>query len=163
MTQQIESGDMSPALSAAPPVTPPVPGYKTTEFWLTLAATLVAASLAYLDKIDAPWAVVTVAILNGLYAVLRTATKHNYVQVAARLQSLLLLAGLGCLSLPLFGCAQWQAFEDAVPVTFRVDHEETGSWVGYSSKGGIGAGIVLKEKDRIKASPRGVIEVVPEK
>jgi hypothetical protein len=87
----------------APPLAPPVPGYKTTEFWLTLAATLVAAALAFLDKIDAPWAVVAIAVLNGLYALLRTATKHNYTATASRMQNLLILGGALIFTLPLFG------------------------------------------------------------
>jgi len=55
--------------------TTPTPGYKTTEFWLTLLANLVLAASSYLQTIDATWAVVAVTILNSIYALSRMGTK----------------------------------------------------------------------------------------
>jgi hypothetical protein len=51
------------------------PGYQTTEFWLCLLAACVAGGLGYLESIDAPWAVASVTIISGLYAMLRAALK----------------------------------------------------------------------------------------
>jgi hypothetical protein len=51
------------------------PGYQTTEFWLLLAAAAVSGILAFLQTVDAPWAIGSVTILSGLYAILRSAGK----------------------------------------------------------------------------------------
>lgn len=51
------------------------PGYKTTEFWLSLAAACIAGGLGYLETISAPWAVASVTVISGIYAVLRAALK----------------------------------------------------------------------------------------
>ncbi len=55
--------------------TTPTPGYKTTEFWMTLLANLVLAASTYLQTIDATWAVIAVTILNSIYALSRMGTK----------------------------------------------------------------------------------------
>lgn len=64
----------------------PVPGIRTTEFWLTLLATILPFILAVLGEIDARWAVGTATVLNTLYQVLRSALKTHQVKVAATLQ-----------------------------------------------------------------------------
>jgi membrane protein YdbS with pleckstrin-like domain len=51
------------------------PGYKTTEFWLCLAAAMTAGGLGYLQSLDAPWAVASVTIISAVYAVMRAALK----------------------------------------------------------------------------------------
>lgn len=69
------------------PIPPaPVPGYKTTEFWLTLAATLIAAAMGFLGEINATWAVVAMTLLNALYTLLRSTLKSHQVKVAATFQ-----------------------------------------------------------------------------
>ncbi len=51
------------------------PGYKTTEFWLSLLAAGIAGGLSYLQGINAPWAIGAVTIISGLYAMLRASLK----------------------------------------------------------------------------------------
>lgn len=51
------------------------PGYKTTEFWLLLAAAATSGVLGFLQTVDTPWAVGSVTVLSGLYAILRAAGK----------------------------------------------------------------------------------------
>ncbi len=51
------------------------PGYQTTEFWLALGAATLAGALGYMETVDAPWAVASVTIISGLYAILRAALK----------------------------------------------------------------------------------------
>lgn len=53
------------------------PGYKTTEFWLCLLAASTAGGLGYLETIDAPWAVASVTVISGLYAMLRASLKSK--------------------------------------------------------------------------------------
>lgn len=52
-------------------------GVATTEFWLVLVANLITAALAHLDKIDTPWAAITITILTGIYALVRAAIKNK--------------------------------------------------------------------------------------
>lgn len=87
------------------------PGYRTTEFWLTIAANVLAAVLAYLQTIDATWAIVSVSILNGLYALVRSGVKGAAIRQAGRTLSLLLLAGLLFIST---GCGALQVAEPGV-------------------------------------------------
>lgn len=51
------------------------PGYKTTEFWLALGCAAISGALGYLETISAPWAVASVTVISGLYAVLRAGLK----------------------------------------------------------------------------------------
>jgi hypothetical protein len=52
------------------------PGYKTTEFWLSLGAAATAGGMGYLQTIQAPWAVISVTVISTLYTLMRTATKN---------------------------------------------------------------------------------------
>lgn len=65
------------AASQSQPLQKMTPGYKTTEFWLALAAAVVAAVLGFLQTVDAPWAIASVTILAGLYAMLRSSLKNK--------------------------------------------------------------------------------------
>ena len=51
------------------------PGYKTTEFWLTLGASLAAAALVHFQNADGTVAIVTTAVLTAVYALLRASLK----------------------------------------------------------------------------------------
>lgn len=51
------------------------PGYKTTEFWLSLACAVMAGALGYLETLSATWAVVAVAIISCVYTIMRNALK----------------------------------------------------------------------------------------
>lgn len=94
--------------SSAPADTPvelitnpdPKPGLKSTEFWLILAANLIAVALALLGKIEAQWAVTAVTVLNALYAVLRNNLKTATVKESSKLFTWLLIGGLALTSLP---------------------------------------------------------------
>lgn len=52
-------------------------GYKTTEFWLTVISNLITIAGALQGVIDAKTAAVMLAVLNGVYSVLRTVAKAN--------------------------------------------------------------------------------------
>ncbi len=51
------------------------PGYKTTEFWLTFLAALVAASMSFFQQVEGTTALIIVGSLSGLYTLLRAALK----------------------------------------------------------------------------------------
>lgn len=51
------------------------PGYKTTEFWLTLATNIAAVATMSADWLPPKYGVMAIAVANGLYAMLRTLTK----------------------------------------------------------------------------------------
>ena len=53
------------------------PGYKTTEFWLTLAASLTAVALTHAEQVTGTVGVVSAAVLTGLYTILRAASKSS--------------------------------------------------------------------------------------
>ena len=67
------------------------PGYKTTEFWLTIAANVAAILAAVADVLPPDKAALVLAVSNGIYAVSRGMAK----KVITLLFPLLLLAG-GC-------------------------------------------------------------------
>lgn len=52
------------------------PGYKTTEFWLTLATNVAAVTAMSADWLPPKYGIVAMAVSNGLYAVLRTLAKE---------------------------------------------------------------------------------------
>lgn len=72
----------------------PTAGVKTTEFWLIVAANIIATALAILGMVDAGWAIAIVGILNPLYAALRTYLKNSTVREAMRSIVMLLLLPL---------------------------------------------------------------------
>lgn len=92
------------------PATSIKPGYKTTEFWLTLLLNIVAGALAYLEQLDATWAVVSVSILNSIYVLIRGAVKNGAARSGAL--SLLIAAGLCFLLLP--GCGRLAIAEGGI-------------------------------------------------
>lgn len=51
------------------------PGYKTTEFWLSLGCAVMAGALGYLETLSATWAVVSVAVISCVYTIMRHALK----------------------------------------------------------------------------------------
>lgn len=51
------------------------PGYKTTEFWLTFAAAMLAAALAFFQQVEGSTALIVTGALSGLYALLRASLK----------------------------------------------------------------------------------------
>lgn len=53
------------------------PGIHTTEFWLTLAASLTAAALAHFDQVEGHTAVVAIAVLTAIYTILRASLKNR--------------------------------------------------------------------------------------
>ena len=53
------------------------PGYSTTEFYTTIAATMVQGGLAALGMLDAGWAALGITLLNLLYPILRYGLKAN--------------------------------------------------------------------------------------
>jgi len=53
------------------------PGYKTTEFWLSLAAVMLAAALSYLQSIPAEWAVISASVVSIVYTLLRSSLKSK--------------------------------------------------------------------------------------
>lgn len=61
----------------------PAPGYKTTEFWMTLGVNLISAAMAFLGEIDATWAIVVMGILNALYVLLRSTLKSHQVTASS--------------------------------------------------------------------------------
>lgn len=50
-------------------------GYKSSEFWLTIVSNLVTIAGALNGILDAKTAAIVLAVLNGLYTVLRTIAK----------------------------------------------------------------------------------------
>lgn len=52
-------------------------GYKTTEFWLVIITNLLAVVTAFNGLLDPKTAGIIVAVLNGLYAILRSVVKIN--------------------------------------------------------------------------------------
>lgn len=61
----------------------PKAGWKSTEFWMVLAANLIAVALFMLGKLDAEWAITAVSILTGLYTMLRNSLKRDAANAAA--------------------------------------------------------------------------------
>jgi hypothetical protein len=53
------------------------PGWKTTEFWMTIAANLAAIIGAFADMLPPEKAVLLIAASNGLYAIARGQTKRQ--------------------------------------------------------------------------------------
>lgn len=53
------------------------PGYQTTEFWLTLGASIVAAALTHAEQVPGTVGVVSVAALTAIYTILRAAGKAS--------------------------------------------------------------------------------------
>lgn len=53
------------------------PGYKTTEFWLTVLSNLITIAGALQGVIDGKTAAVVLAVLNGLYNLVRGLAKAN--------------------------------------------------------------------------------------
>lgn len=51
------------------------PGYRTTEFWLTLGASLATAALTHAEQVSGTAGVVAVAVLTAIYTILRAAAK----------------------------------------------------------------------------------------
>lgn len=86
----------------------PTPGVKTTEFWLVLAANVIAVTLTTLGGMEAEWAVAVVGPLNLAYTVLRTYLKRRTSEEATRVMGgplLVLLCGLGLgVTMCLTGC-----------------------------------------------------------
>lgn len=58
------------------------PGIKSTEFWLVLAANVIALALAMLGKLDAEWAITTCTVLTALYTAVRHRLKSTTVKLA---------------------------------------------------------------------------------
>lgn len=52
------------------------PGYKTTEFWLTLITNAITTLGAVKGAINPNTAAIVLASLNGIYGVLRTVAKQ---------------------------------------------------------------------------------------
>ena len=50
-------------------------GYKTTEFWMSVTAQLLAVAGALGGVLDPKTAAIVVAVLNAIYAILRTVAK----------------------------------------------------------------------------------------
>lgn len=78
-----ESQNESPFLIPEPIPASPAPGYKTTEFWMTLAVNLISSTMAFLGEINATWAVVVMGILNALYILLRSTLKSHQVTASS--------------------------------------------------------------------------------
>jgi hypothetical protein len=53
------------------------PGYKTTEFWLTVAVSVASFVSAVSDNLSPKWAALAAALANGLYAVGRGQAKSG--------------------------------------------------------------------------------------
>jgi hypothetical protein len=53
------------------------PGYKTTEFWLSLSAVMLSAALGYLQTQDANWAVVSASVVSIIYTLVRSSLKNK--------------------------------------------------------------------------------------
>lgn len=53
------------------------PGYQTTEFWLSLAAVMLSAAAAYLNAIDAAWAVTAASVISIVYTLVRSSLKNQ--------------------------------------------------------------------------------------
>lgn len=105
----------------------PTPGYKTTEFWLTLGLSLIAAAMAFLETIDTTWAVIAVTILNSIYTLARMGTKAA-VERAKSAVPVLLACGIIASALP--SCEAMKDVNFSGPSFYYVD-EESGA------KGGI--------------------------
>lgn len=61
-----------------PVVTPPTkPGYKTTEFWLTIAVNVAGILATVADVVDVKTAAILLAVSNGLYAISRGQAKKG--------------------------------------------------------------------------------------
>lgn len=65
---------------------PPKSGIKTTEFWVTVVANILAIIIYLYDTGNAPWAAAIAAPANGVYVTLRGTLKHGYTQKAGQLQ-----------------------------------------------------------------------------
>lgn len=52
------------------------PGYKTSEFWLTILAAVLAAVLGVLEKIEAEWATIAITIVTAAYTFVRGRVKR---------------------------------------------------------------------------------------
>lgn len=53
------------------------PGYKTTEFWITVISNLITIVGAVQGMIDPKIAAIILAVLNGLYNLMRGLVKSN--------------------------------------------------------------------------------------
>jgi hypothetical protein len=53
----------------------PKPGYKTTEFWLTIAANVAAILATVAEVLPPEWGAIAVVISNGIYSVSRGVAK----------------------------------------------------------------------------------------
>lgn len=62
-------------LQSTPGVKPLRSGWKTTEFWLTLALIALATLAEFFGLVPGPWAVTASAIVGGLYVALRKLLK----------------------------------------------------------------------------------------
>jgi hypothetical protein len=51
------------------------PGYKTTEFWLTLGVVVVGAVLTHAETVPGSYGYLAMAVLAGIYTFLRAALK----------------------------------------------------------------------------------------
>lgn len=51
------------------------PGYKTTEFWLTLGVVVVGAVLTHAETVPGAYGYLAMAVLAGIYTFLRAALK----------------------------------------------------------------------------------------
>ena len=58
-------------------------GWKTTEFWMTIVTQLLAVVAALNGVLDAKTAAIIIAVLNGVYGVLRTLAKVPVVPAPA--------------------------------------------------------------------------------
>jgi len=53
------------------------PGYKTTEFWLCLTASMIIGGLSYLQETGVPWAAGALAVIAAGYAAFRSSIKNK--------------------------------------------------------------------------------------
>lgn len=53
------------------------PGYRTTEFWLTVAFDIAAITSAIANQLPPKWATLAGAIATSIYAAARAYTKAN--------------------------------------------------------------------------------------
>ncbi len=53
------------------------PGYKTTEFWMTVCTNIVSIVGMLKDVIPPQTAAIIIAVVNGIYGVLRTHAKKS--------------------------------------------------------------------------------------
>ena len=94
----------------------PTPGYRTTEFWLTLTLNILAAVLAYLQTIDATWAVISCTVLNSIYTLARMGTKAA-VERAKTAAPLILACLITAAALP--SCTQLEGIPVSGTIYYR--------------------------------------------